>query len=577
MEPESPKSGGVGGREVLLTSDPLRALGESSPLPPPWVRCPAPPRLARSPPPRRVLQPVLVLLLLGQRVVVQPPHRLVTLVPRRALVSVAQLLSGVLQGLLHTEHVRLQLVPCRHPLSLPLVLFLVALRLRQHALDLALRQPPLVVLDHDVLAAARAVLLGRHVQDAVGVQVEGHVYLGHSARRRRYAGQVERPQQVVVFRHRSLALVHLDGDGRLVVRVRGERLRLLAGDLAVAFYDLRHHPSGGLDAQRQRSHVHEQHVLDLRVALSAQDGRLDRRAVGHRFVRIDGQVELLAAEEVLQQALHLWDASRSTDEHHVVYLTLVHLRIFQSLLDRLQGTAEQVGVEFLEPGAGDPGVEVDPLVQSVYFDRRFAAGRQRPLGALGGGAEASQRARVGSKVFLVLSDEFFSEMIHQPVVKVLASEMRVSSGSLHLEQRALVDGQNGHVEGAAAEIEDQHVPFAFEVLVQAVGECGGCGLVDDAENVQTCDRSGILRRLTLGVVEVSRNCDYSVANRCTEIRLRGLLHLDQHHAADFLGGESLRLALELHLDFRFATVVDHFEGPVLHVGLYLRIIEFAAD
>ncbi|CAH1643982.1 unnamed protein product [Spodoptera littoralis] len=60
--------------------------------------------------------------------------------------------------------------------------------------------------------------------------------------------QVERAQQVVVLGHRSLALVHLDRDRRLVVRVRGERLRLLARDLTVALDDLRHHAAGGFDA-----------------------------------------------------------------------------------------------------------------------------------------------------------------------------------------------------------------------------------------------------------------------------------------------------------------------------------------
>ena len=52
-------------------------------------------------------------------------------------------------------------------------------------------------------------VLGANVEDAVGVHVEGDVDLGHAARRRRDAGQVELAQQVVVLRARALALEHL--------------------------------------------------------------------------------------------------------------------------------------------------------------------------------------------------------------------------------------------------------------------------------------------------------------------------------------------------------------------------------
>ncbi|KAF9823492.1 hypothetical protein SFRURICE_011345 [Spodoptera frugiperda] len=422
-----------------------------------------------------VLQLVLVLLLLRQRVVVEPLERVVARVPRRALVLFRELVSGLVQRLLHAEHVRLELVPRRYALPLLLVLILVLLGLGEHALDLGLRQASLVVLDHDVLASAGAVLFGRHVEDAVRVQVEGDVDLRDAARRGRDAGQVERAQQVVVLGHRSLALVHLDRDRRLVVRVRGERLRLLARDLTVALDDLRHHAAGGFDAEGQRGHVHQQHVLDLRVLLAAQDGRLDGRAVRDRLVRVDGEVQLLAAEEVLQQTLHLRDPGGASDEDDVVDLALVHLGVLERLLDRLEGASEQVCVELFEARAGHASVEVDSLVERVDLDGGFGAGRQRALSALGGCAEAAQCARIHAHVLLVLALELVREMVHQSVVEVLASEMRVARRRPHFEQRAFVDGQDRHVERSAAEVEDEDVPLALEVLVEAVRERSAVG------------------------------------------------------------------------------------------------------
>ncbi|KAF9823480.1 hypothetical protein SFRURICE_011333 [Spodoptera frugiperda] len=524
-----------------------------------------------------VLQLVLVLLLLRQRVVVEPLERVVARVPRRALVLFRELVSGLVQRLLHAEHVRLELVPRRYALPLLLVLILVLLGLGEHALDLGLRQASLVVLDHDVLASAGAVLFGRHVEDAVRVQVEGDVDLRDAARRGRDAGQVERAQQVVVLGHRSLALVHLDRDRRLVVRVRGERLRLLARDLTVALDDLRHHAAGGFDAEGQRGHVHQQHVLDLRVLLAAQDGRLDGRAVRDRLVRVDGEVQLLAAEEVLQQTLHLRDPGGASDEDDVVDLALVHLGVLERLLDRLEGASEQVCVELFEARAGHASVEVDSLVERVDLDGGFGAGRQRALSALGGCAEAAQCARIHAHVLLVLALELVREMVHQSVVEVLASEMRVARRRPHFEQRAFVDGQDRHVERSAAEVEDEDVPLALEVLVEAVRERSGCGLVDDPEHVQPGDGSRVLGGLALRVVEVRRHCDHRVAYCRSEVSFRRLLHLRQHHAADLLGREPFRLPLELHLDLRFAAVADHPEGPVFHVCLDLGVVEFPSD
>ena len=64
--------------------------------------------------------------------------------------------------------------------------------------------------------------------------------------------------------------------------------------------------------------------------------------------------------------------------------------------------------------------------------------------------------------------------------------------SLHL-----LDGQQGHIEGAAAQVEDEDVGFArlLLLLVQPVRDGRRCGLVDDPEHVQTGDGPCVLGRL----------------------------------------------------------------------------------
>jgi hypothetical protein len=78
-----------------------------------------------------------------------------------------------------------------------LLVFLgVRLGVAHHALDLVVRQAG-VGLDGDLVLLAGGLVLGRHVQDAVGVDVEGDLDLRHAARRRRDVGQVELAQALV--------------------------------------------------------------------------------------------------------------------------------------------------------------------------------------------------------------------------------------------------------------------------------------------------------------------------------------------------------------------------------------------
>ena len=80
-----------------------------------------------------------------------------------------------------------------------------------------------------------------------------------------------------------------------------ENTRLLRRDGRVALDQPRHHAAQRLDAQRQRRHVEQQHVLDL----AGEDRGLDGRADGDDLVRVDALVGLLA-EELLAPAPGPW-------------------------------------------------------------------------------------------------------------------------------------------------------------------------------------------------------------------------------------------------------------------------------
>lgn len=152
------------------------------------------------------------------------------------------------------------------------------------------------------------------------------------------------------------------------------------------------------------------------------------------------------------------------------------------------------------------------------------------------------------------------ELLHQVVddalVPVVTTEVVVTVGGLDLDD-AVADLEQRHVEGAATEVEDEN---GLVVLVQAVGQGGGGRLVDDAQDVQTRDLTGFLRRLTLGVVEVGRDGDDRVRDLLTQVGLGVALQLLQDEGAHLLRVEVLAIQVDLPVSAHVA--LDGADGAV---------------
>merc|ERR1719463_915315 len=148
-------------------------------------------------------------------------------------------------------------------------------------------------------------------------------------------------------------------------------------------------------------------------------------------------------------------------------------------------------------------VKINSLKQRVDLQMGLRRRRQRSFSAFAGRAQEPEGALVRLDVLLELALELGEEVVDHAVVEVLAAQVRVAGRGLHFKN-ALLDGEEGHVEGAAAQVEDEDVSF-IALLVQTVRDGRGRRLVDDAQDVQSSNGSSILRGLALGVVEVGRH------------------------------------------------------------------------
>jgi hypothetical protein len=128
--------------------------------------------------------------------------------------------------------------------------------------------------------------------------------------------------------------------------------------------------------------------------------------------------------------------------------------------------------------------------------------------------------------------------INKGVIEIFSTEMGVTVGSLNLED-TLVNGEEGDIESTTSEIENEDVFLLILSFVETVSNGGSGWLVDDSQNIQTGDGSGVLGGLSLSIVEISWDGNDCRLHGFTKEGLGDLLHLDQNHGRNLFGLEFL--------------------------------------
>mmetsp|Transcript_53026 Transcript_53026/g.126763 ORF Transcript_53026/g.126763 Transcript_53026/m.126763 type:complete len:329 (-) Transcript_53026:2254-3240(-) len=193
-----------------------------------------------------------------------------------------------------------------------------------HLLNFSLRKPPLVVADGHLVALASGLLRRSDVQDAICVDLEGHLHLRPSLGHRRQPAEHEAPQEVVLLALCGLALVNADGDAGLVVPVGGQRHGFPRGDGRVPSDDSRHGPVGGLEADGEGRHIQQQQVQDLVLSNATENCGLDCVSADHGLFCSDPCARLLV-KEVPHQLAELGGVGSSPHQQDIMNVGLVQL------------------------------------------------------------------------------------------------------------------------------------------------------------------------------------------------------------------------------------------------------------
>jgi len=147
----------------------------------------------------------------------------------------------------------------------------------------------------------------------------------------------------------------------------------------------------------------------------------------------------------------------------------------------------------------------------------------------------------------VLAFEILHAKVNDAIIEVLSTQMSVASGGFHFKDSVL-DCEERHIESATTHVVDENIPLTSAFFVQAIGD-GCCSwFIDNAQDIETTDASGILGGLALRIVEVGWYCHNCIIHLCSKVGLGGFLHFREYHRRHFFSVEFLVFALEIDLN-----------------------------
>mmetsp|Transcript_33606 Transcript_33606/g.60685 ORF Transcript_33606/g.60685 Transcript_33606/m.60685 type:complete len:299 (+) Transcript_33606:1153-2049(+) len=189
------------------------------------------------------------------------------------------------------------------------------------------------------------------------------------------------------------------------------------------------------------------------------------------------------------------------------------------------------------------------------------------LGLLRRFGETLQSLTVFSEVDAFVLLELVGQVVDNALVEVITTQVGVTGSGQDFEN-AITHLEDGHIKRAAAKVKDQD--GFVRLAVEAIGQGSSGGLVNDAEDLNTGNATGVLRGLALRIVEVSGDGDDGFLNGGIE-EFGGIVNeLAKDLGGNFFGREKLVQVGTLNLHVVVLGVIDDHVRNLLRLRSDLR-------
>ena len=220
-------------------------------------------------------------------------------------------------------------------------------------------------------------------------------------------------------------------------------------------------------------------------------------------------LEVLVGDEagpVFEQLGNQRGAARAADQQHFVNLVRPPAGVAQRLMDAVQGGVQQMPDQPFVVGPGYFHIEVDRNPVAFGQVRLSNMGVGLKAQALFGRFDRIQQTAHGSGVATQVRAARLDKPVVYPVqqapVKIIAAQLVVAVAGNDLGDFVL-DPDQGHIQRSAAQVINQD--RAVSPPVGAIGQGRSGRFVQDTDDLQAGDATGVAGGLALGVGEVGRH------------------------------------------------------------------------
>ena len=281
------------------------------------------------------------------------------------------------------------------------------------------------------------------------------------------------------------------------------------------------------------------------------------------------------AEDFLNFLLNFRHPGHTADQNDFVDVAGFQAGIGQSLLARFNRAVNQIFNKRFQFGAGQFDVEMFRTGcvrgNERQVDIGLSSGRQLDFGFFGSLFQTLQSQTVAAEINSGLFFELIGQIVDNTLVKVFAAEESIAVGGFYFEN-AVADFQNGNIKRTAAEVINGDGAVGFFVHTVSQSRCRR--FVDDTQNFQSGNFTGVFGCLTLRIVKICRNRNNGLLNFFTQIALGIFLNLLQNDCGNLRRGVFLAFYFNPGVS---VVAFDDFKRNMPAVFGNLRRVETAPD